>query len=162
MEACPCGSGAEYARCCEPLITGSRKPSTAEALMRARYTAFVKTAVDFISETIHPSQRKQYNPDAVAAWSSNSEWQGLEIVHTEKGGPEDTQGTVEFIARYIEKEKPIDHHEIAEFVKSGDTWYFYDGNPPKPVQVVRQGPKIGRNDPCPCGSGRKSKKCCDA
>jgi hypothetical protein len=26
--------------------------------------------------------------------------------------------------------------------------------------VVRQGPKIGRNDPCPCGSGKKFKKCC--
>ena len=30
-----------------------------------------------------------------------------------------------------------------------------------PVQtVVRPGPKIGRNEPCPCGSGRKYKKCC--
>jgi uncharacterized protein len=25
---------------------------------------------------------------------------------------------------------------------------------------VREGPKVGRNDPCPCGSGRKFKKCC--
>ncbi|MEM6793605.1 MAG: SEC-C metal-binding domain-containing protein [Acidobacteriota bacterium] len=28
------------------------------------------------------------------------------------------------------------------------------------VPVVRGGPKIGRNEPCPCGSGRKYKKCC--
>jgi hypothetical protein len=28
--------------------------------------------------------------------------------------------------------------------------------------VVRPGPKIGRNDPCPCGSGKKYKKCCGA
>jgi hypothetical protein len=28
--------------------------------------------------------------------------------------------------------------------------------------VVRSGPKIGRNDPCPCGSGKKHKKCCGA
>jgi len=28
--------------------------------------------------------------------------------------------------------------------------------------VVRQGPKAGRNDPCPCGSGKKYKKCCGA
>ncbi|MCX6806628.1 MAG: preprotein translocase subunit SecA [Candidatus Berkelbacteria bacterium] len=27
-------------------------------------------------------------------------------------------------------------------------------------QVVRSGPKVGRNDPCPCGSGKKYKKCC--
>jgi preprotein translocase subunit SecA len=29
-------------------------------------------------------------------------------------------------------------------------------------QVVRSGDKIGRNDPCPCGSGKKYKKCCGA
>ena len=28
--------------------------------------------------------------------------------------------------------------------------------------LVRQGPKVGRNDPCPCGSGKKHKKCCGA
>ncbi|HXP46945.1 MAG TPA: SEC-C metal-binding domain-containing protein, partial [Terriglobales bacterium] len=33
----------------------------------------------------------------------------------------------------------------------------------QPVQqVVRSGAKIGRNDPCPCGSGKKYKKCCGA
>ena len=30
-------------------------------------------------------------------------------------------------------------------------------NPPKPLTV---GQKVGRNDPCPCGSGKKFKKCC--
>jgi uncharacterized protein YecA (UPF0149 family) len=28
--------------------------------------------------------------------------------------------------------------------------------------VVHKGPKVGRNDPCPCGSGKKYKKCCGA
>ena len=27
-------------------------------------------------------------------------------------------------------------------------------------QVMRDGPKIGRNEACPCGSGKKYKKCC--
>jgi preprotein translocase subunit SecA len=30
----------------------------------------------------------------------------------------------------------------------------------RPRPVVRQQPKVGRNDPCPCGSGKKYKKCC--
>jgi preprotein translocase subunit SecA len=31
----------------------------------------------------------------------------------------------------------------------------------QPVQQrVRSGAKVGRNDPCPCGSGKKYKKCC--
>ena len=28
------------------------------------------------------------------------------------------------------------------------------------TEPVHSGPKIGRNDPCPCGSGKKYKKCC--
>ena len=35
-------------------------------------------------------------------------------------------------------------------------------NVPKVETVVNEGPKIGRNDPCPCGSGKKYKKCCGA
>jgi len=31
---------------------------------------------------------------------------------------------------------------------------------PSPVSMMRRGPKIGRNDPCPCNSGKKFKKCC--
>ncbi|MGH8482440.1 MAG: SEC-C metal-binding domain-containing protein, partial [Nevskiaceae bacterium] len=31
--------------------------------------------------------------------------------------------------------------------------------PPRPVTVVREQPKVGRNDPCPCGSGKKYKQC---
>lgn len=36
----------------------------------------------------------------------------------------------------------------------------YGFEPPQPY--VRPEPKIGRNDPCPCGSGKKYKKCCGA
>ena len=42
----------------------------------------------------------------------------------------------------------------AEFKNQGDV--------PKVQTVVHEGPKIGRNDPCPCGSGKKYKKCCGA
>jgi hypothetical protein len=35
-----------------------------------------------------------------------------------------------------------------------------DVSSPEPVR--RSGPKVGPNDPCPCGSGRKCKKCCRA
>jgi SEC-C motif domain protein len=52
------------------------------------------------------------------------------------------------------------HHEKASFKKEEDgKWYFEDGK----VQVQpyeRTGEKVGRNDPCHCGSGKKFKKCC--
>lgn len=37
---------------------------------------------------------------------------------------------------------------------------FEDENYVTPTPYVREGSKIGRNDPCPCGSGKKYKKCC--
>ena len=36
------------------------------------------------------------------------------------------------------------------------------GGPAKPITVRRSQPKVGRNDPCPCGSGKKYKHCCGA
>jgi hypothetical protein len=42
-----------------------------------------------------------------------------------------------------------------------DDYEDYDDEPlPPPDTVVREERKIGRNDPCPCGSGKKYKKCC--
>lgn len=41
--------------------------------------------------------------------------------------------------------------------------YFLYTNPHptvEPTEQVIRGDKIGRNDPCPCGSGKKYKKCC--
>lgn len=161
MEPCPCGSEKGYTECCEPIITDSKKADTAEALMRSRYTAYVKKEFNYIYESTDPSQRKEYDQSGGASWSKNFDWQGLEIVRTENGGPEDETGIVEFIARYRKKGSAFQHHEIAEFSKIEDQWYFKDGQPPTPTQFVRQGPKIGRNDPCSCGSGKKFKKCCD-
>jgi preprotein translocase subunit SecA len=39
-----------------------------------------------------------------------------------------------------------------------------DGEQPaeRTTAPVRSGPKVGRNDPCPCGSGKKYKACCGA
>lgn len=160
MESCPCGSGRSYDECCRPYIDGARPAPTAEALMRARYTAHVKTAVDFVYNTTHPGQRGKVDREQVIAWSKKSEWLGLEIHAVNEGGPEDPRAVVEFTARYREKGKPVLHREIAEFTRENGQWYFVDGQPPKVTPTIRNGPKIGRNDPCPCGSGKKYKKCC--
>jgi SEC-C motif domain protein len=160
MEMCPCGRGKDYADCCAPLIQGARDAATAEELMRSRYSAYAKSEIDYIYATTHAKQRSKFNHKESLAWSRNTEWQSLEILRTEAGGADDESGIVEFMARYREKGKAVQHHEVAEFVKQEGRWYFMDGHAPKPVQVHRQGPKIGRNDPCPCGSGKKFKKCC--
>lgn len=45
-------------------------------------------------------------------------------------------------------------------VEDSQTWNWDYGQEPQQIPFVRESPKIGRNDPCPCGSGKKYKKCC--
>lgn len=159
MDKCPCCSGLEYVKCCEPFIKGIKIPVTASELLRARYTAHVVCEVPYIISTVHPDHAEQHDENVIRKWASESQWDGLEIIKTEKGEAADDVGFVEFIARYREKQKKHEHHEIAKFTKKDGKWYFYDSDIPF-KQVVNDGPKTGRNDPCPCGSGKKFKKCC--
>ncbi|MBI9070390.1 MAG: YchJ family protein [Melioribacteraceae bacterium] len=160
MEMCPCSSGQNYAECCEPIIKGEKQAGTAEALMRSRYTAYTKHEVEYIGETIHPDQRTDYDEKATKEWSHGSEWLGLEIINTEAGTEADEEGTVEFKAKFKQQGYDLDHHELSEFKKADGKWYFFNGEAVANKPVVREEPKIGRNDPCTCGSGKKYKKCC--
>jgi SEC-C motif-containing protein len=157
---CPCGTGLELAQCCEPFIKGKSKAPTAEKLMRSRYSAFALGDIDYIEKTTDPSARTTFDRAGTTEWAKSSDWLGLKIVSTEAGGEKDSTGMVEFIASYRFEEVTRDHHERSEFKKRDGQWYFMDG---KLVQEpVRAADKVGRNDPCPCGSGKKYKKCCGA
>ena len=157
---CPCCSEKPYAECCAPYISGTVPAPTAEALMRSRYTAYATGDVDYIKKTMGPAiKAKEFDRESVEKWANESEWLGLSIVTTAKGSENDTEGTVEFIAQYSDGKNEQIHHESAEFRKIDGAWYFIDGrmmNEP----YRREEPKVGRNDACPCGSGKKFKKCC--
>lgn len=160
MSICYCGNNSDYSDCCKPIIDGVKIAETAEQLMRARYSAYVGAQMDFIFETTHPDHRQGYDHAGTKEWAENSEWLGLEIVDTIKGGADDAAGQVEFIARFSEKGETREHHENAQFIRDDGRWFFTEGSmvveKQKPLTVV----KVGRNDPCICGSGIKYKKCC--
>lgn len=161
MTDCPCGSGIAYAECCEPYIKGEKIAPTAEALMRSRYTAYANTEMDYIFETTHEEQRTDYDGAGAKEWSESSEWHGLEVFEVTAGGENDTEGAVEFMAHFTQNGERLVHHERAIFKKEEDgKWYFFDGQPVAPQTFKRETPKVGRNEPCPCGSGKKYKKCC--
>ncbi len=174
---CPCGSGRSFAECCAPFIQGESSPRTAEELMRSRYTAYTKADIAYIKKTLAPESAKDFDSAAAKKWATEAEWKGLKILSTEKGGADDKKGVVEFVATYVQDGEEIDHHEVSQFRKDAKGhWLFVDGDSHthkggeghhhhhhhKPVTVVREGPKVGRNDPCPCGSAKKYKKCCGA
>ena len=159
---CPCGTRRPRAECCGPYVDGRAHAPTAETLMRSRYTAFAEANVTYIRDTLHDTARKDFDEAGTRDWATKSTWSSLEVREVVGGGPDDAEGVVEFIARYRYKGEPVAHHERASFVKEGGRWYFSDSEVPDQKPVVREEPKTGRNDPCPCGSGRKFKKCCGA
>jgi len=160
MESCPCGLEKNYNECCQPVISGDRVAATAEELMRSRYSAYTKAELDHIFNTTHPDQREDYDHEGTKDWAENAKWHGLTIAETENGGSDDEEGMIEFIAKYTHSGIERNHHERSVFEKVEGVWYFKDGQLVPPKQVVREGPKVGRNDPCICGSGKKYKKCC--
>ena len=157
---CPCGSGATYGECCAPIIKGKVLAPTAEALMRSRYTAYVTGDVDHLGNTLDEAGRRDFDAESALQWAQSADWQGLEIVAVEKGGAKDDEGIVEFIASYEVDEQTMAHHERAQFRKSGKQWEFVQGRVIGRDPYRREDPKVGRNDPCVCGSAKKYKKCC--
>lgn len=159
MELCPCGSKIDFEKCCGPYLRGTKKPETAEALMRSRYTAFHEGELEYIYNTHHESTRGELDMEGIKTWALESDWLGLEILSTEKGTAKDKEGKVEFRCLFNYAGKNQSHHELSSFKKEGDQWYFVDGVL-RDATFKRTEPKVGRNDPCPCGSGKKYKKCC--
>lgn len=153
--SCPCGSQATFATCCEPYLTGKKIAATPEILMRSRYSAYVKGNIDYIEKT--QSDNSDFNKAEAETWASESEWLGLEIKNA-KGN------VVEFIAKYKVKgqDKVCIHQEISEFTQENGKWLFKQGTIVGAQPIRRTEAKVGRNDPCPCGSGKKYKKCCVA
>lgn len=156
---CPCGSNLTYADCCSLYITGTKKAPTAEALMRSRYSAFAVGELDYVEKTHHPKTRAELDMEGVRSWATNSDWLGLEIRNTEKGSENDSEGKVEFKCKFVFNGAEQTHHELSTFKKEKGEWFFVDGILQNNT-FRRTEPKIGRNDPCTCGSGKKAKKCC--
>jgi len=128
--------------------------------MRSRYTAYARGDIEWIFASQSPDGRQLMDRRATEEWSRRATWKRLELLETQQGGVDDTEGFVEFKAYYELAGEDITHHEVASFRKEDGSWYFVDGIEVKPRPFKRTAPKVGPNDPCPCGSGKKHKKCC--
>lgn len=155
--SCPCQSGRPYSQCCGPVLSGECVAPTAEALMRSRYTAYAVRDVGYLLQTWHASTR----PEVIDA-ATIPEWQGLRIIRTEDGKEGDLRGVVEFEATFSAGGQGRGLlREVSRFVRENGQWFYVDGDlQDSGVPASKKGVKTGRNDLCPCGSGRKFKKCC--
>jgi SEC-C motif domain protein len=124
MIDCYCCSGKYFENCCEIFLSGTTKTTTAEELMRSRYSAYVTVNVEYILKTTHPSTRKFQNSESIGQWARSNTWQTLEIVST---GNE----IIEFKAYFLDSDlNPQIHHEVSTFKKELGKWFFVDGKTP--------------------------------
>lgn len=148
-QACPCSSGHSYGNCCGPFHRGDAIPATPEQLMRSRYSAYALHNEFYLQQSWHSSTRS-----AALELPVEMQWLGLHII--DAPAPEGNQGWVEFSARFRHAGRVEQLHERSRFVYEEGHWFYIDGLLPATAKPA----KISRNDPCPCGSGRKYKRCC--
>ena len=114
--------------------------------MRSRYSAFVKQDAAYLLRTWHPDTRPASLP-----MDGKTTWFELVVHHSDEQGDD---GAVSFSARFCEDGEWCELDERSIFKRIDDQWYYVDGN------ASFKSIKLGRNDPCPCASGKKWKKCC--
>lgn len=119
--------------------------------MRSRFTAFALGRHEYIRRT-HASEMRT---DTDVSSDGGVEWTHLDVLEWAEGGIKDETGTVTFVAHYRHDGVPGIHRESSRFRRDNGNWVYVDGD----VEIAAHA-KVGRNDPCPCGSGKKFKKCC--
>jgi len=124
-------------------------------LMRSRYSAYVAGDIAYLLRSWHPSTR----PAAIEA-ATIPEWCGLEIIRTEQGLEDDEAGLVEFQATARSHQNIPTLHEVSHFVQEAGQWLYVAGDVREDSRAGKPTDKVGRNCACPCGSGKKFKKCC--
>jgi SEC-C motif domain protein len=147
---CPCQSGKKYSACCGRFITQQAWPENAEQLMRSRYTAYVLKQRDYLLDTWQP----QHRPSDLVL-DDSIRWLGLTIIEAQPA--EGSNAIVEFEARMLVNGAVDAIHERSRFVLEQGRWIYTHGEMLTPSF---QSWKPGRNEACPCGSGKKFKRCC--
>lgn len=114
--------------------------------MRARFSAFKLNELAFLLDSWHPDTRPRD-----LSLGGGPEWTSLQVLDCAAAAD---KGKVRF--RAIHRDGPGWGHleETSRFVKENGQWYYLDG------QTQSGAYRPGRNEPCPCGSGKKYKRCC--
>jgi len=148
-ENCPCQSGKSYEQCCGRFITHQAQPENARELMRSRFSAYVRNDTDYLMQSWH----RDFRPDQLTL-DLDIRWLGLELIAFSE---DDDEASVEFEATLAADGRIDALREKSRFVRENGQWLYTDGDMLEPR---RKPLKIGRNEPCPCASGLKFKRCC--
>ncbi len=157
-QPCSCGGGRTFDACCGPRLDGTQPATTAEELMRSRFTAHVVRDYRYLHHTHRPTAAKPY-VESPEDHVESMNWSRL-VVHAHETTPNPDLSFVEFSAYFVDDRGEHAVHERSEFLRVGGKWLYTRAVRSGPAPKRSTAPKAGRNDPCPCGSGKKYKHCC--
>ena len=115
-----------YMDCCMPFHYGTKKPQTAEQLMRSRYCAYFFRRVDYLFETWHPDTREKDLKKSIEETIYDVKWSFLHVLGVAKGQKGDNRGKVEFAAEYYVDDEPYELKECSRFRKYKGQWKYLD------------------------------------
>ncbi|QBY03015.1 hypothetical protein E2K93_00900 [Thalassotalea sp. HSM 43] len=150
---CPCGSQQELDHCCQAIITGAKQANTAEQLMRSRFTAYALGDSKYVANTYAAAKQAENSEADIKAWMDETVWLSLNVEQTDY--TDNTYHYVQFVVRYLHGEQLCEMRENSRFLQENGSWRYLDGDIIN-HDVVKT---IGRNEPCPCLSGKKFKRC---
>lgn len=150
---CPCGSKLRYPACCEIYHTHHGTAPNAEALMRSRYSAYAMGRYDYVLATYADEYKQGLTETKLAESDKGTKWLSLEVLSAKTSG---NKATVEFTATSLLEKRFYIMHEISQFTFRDGQWSYTTGD----IQPTSGEIKLGRNDLCPCKSGKKVKRCC--
>lgn len=120
---CPCNANMLYSKCCQPYHTNIKLPTTAEQLMRSRYSAYVLKLTDYINNTWHKSTRPN-----IAALKNDQPIQWIKLVINKTWDSNNAnEAFVDFDAFYEVNGKLERMHEVSRFIYSEQKWFYIDG-----------------------------------
>ena len=143
--SCICGNQKDFNQCCGAIINGEVNAKTPEELMRSRYSAYVRGDGKYLVLSTVEENRYEDDAELIEEFSAKNEWLKLDVLNVDIT-------TVEFKAYYKESGIIKVLHEKSNFCLIDGIWHYKDG--------TLYNTKIERNETCPCGSGKKFKKCC--
>ena len=143
--SCICGVEKDYSECCGAIIDAQKKASTPEELMRSRYSAYVCGDGRYLVLSTVKENQHVDDVELIEEFSNSVEWLKLDVLDA-------NETIVEFKAYYREGDEIKVLHERSNFILKDGVWLYSDGE--------LYNSKVERNEVCPCGSGKKFKKCC--
>ncbi len=155
---CPCGSSLLFESCCQLFITREKAPTTAEQLMRSRFSAYATKNGQYIYDTYGQIQQKEQTLATIQSWANECQWLALKVHKS-------SQNMVDFSAYYVVDNILCELREKSNFALEQKQWRYLDGE----ILAHQELATVKRNEICPCNNyptawsakqGKKFKHCC--